>query len=145
VTSEGRLPFKPSFGTRATDVTATHHSFDRWLQRYGDAWTEGDPAAAAQLFSPEAAYFETPFDPPMIGTAAILRYWAEGAKSAQTQVTFGGTVVSFDGTTGFAQWHARFRRVPSHVLVELDGVLRATFDDKMRCVEFREWWHRRES
>lgn len=126
----------PRAGHRAGQVNATRRSFERWLQAYGAAWTAGDPDAAAQLFSPEARYFETPFDPPVIGTAAIHRYWTEGAKNAQTEVSFAATVVSFDGATGFAQWHATFRRVPSNVLVELDGVLRATFDgDALRGVQ----------
>lgn len=128
-----------------TTATPDRRRFDQWLQAYGFAWSAGDPDGVAQLFSPEARYFETPFDAPMAGTAAIHRYWTEGAKNAQTQVAFKATVISFDGATGFAQWHATFRRVPSDVRVELDGVLRATFDDQMRCVEFREWWHRRES
>ena len=118
--------------------------FERWLRQYGDAWKAGDPDAAAQLFSPGAAYFETPFTPAMVGTAAIHQYWTEGAKNAQTNATFGAKAISFERETGFAQWHATFRRVPSNAFVELEGVLRARFNNDMRCVEFREWWHRRE-
>lgn len=120
-------------------------NFESWLREYGEAWTNGDPDAAARLFSPDAAYFETPFAPAMVGTAAIHQYWTEGAKNAQTDVTFSAKVISFQGKTGFAKWHATFRRVPSQVFVELDGVLLARFDDSMRCAEFREWWHRSES
>ena len=119
--------------------------FKRWLDEYGEAWTSGDPEAAALIFSPDAAYFETPFDPAMVGTAAIRQYWTDGAKNAQTEITFSAKVISFEGATGFAQWHATFRRVPSNAFVELDGVLLARFNDDMCCVEFREWWHRRES
>ena len=119
--------------------------FQQWLERYGKAWVEGDPDAVVQLFSADAAYYETPFDEPMIGTEAIRRYWTEGATKAQTDVTFEATPVSLSGSTGFARWRATFRRVPSKEFVELDGVLSARFDDAMRCEEFREWWHRRET
>jgi glyoxylase I family protein len=119
--------------------------FQRWLDGYGQAWMTGDPQAAVQLFTPSAAYHETPFDSPMVGAEAIRRYWTEGAKNAQTDVQFEATPLWFDGTTGVARWRATFRRVPSMGFVELDGTLLARFDDEMRCEEFREWWHRRES
>lgn len=123
-------------------MTDTH--FHDWLLRYGGAWEQGDPEAAVALFSPSAVYFETPFDEPMAGTEAIRRYWTEGAKDGQTVVRFEASVISFDGKTGFAHWTACFRRVGSGTFVELEGVLRAEFDDLGRCVTFREWWHRRE-
>lgn len=123
----------------------TNEDFQHWLARYGRAWVAGDPDAVVQLFSLEAAYYETPFDEPMIGTEAIHRYWTEGAKNAQSDVTFEATAVTISQRTGFALWRATFRRVPSQVFVELDGVLSAQFDGAMRCSEFREWWHRKET
>lgn len=39
--------------------------FLQWLDRYGRAWVEGDPDAAARLFSDTAAYHEVPFEAPM--------------------------------------------------------------------------------
>jgi len=81
----------------------------------------------------------------MIGHEAIRQYWTEGAMSAQRNVRFSAHPLAFDGRTGYALWTATFERVPSGVLVELDGVLSAAFDEQMRCELFREWWHRRES
>jgi hypothetical protein len=98
-----------------------------------------------QLFSVDAAYYETPFDAPLIGAEDIHRYWTEGAKNGQANVTFEAASIFTDRNVGFARWTATFRRVPSGTLVELDGVLSARFDGEMRCTEFREWWHRRES
>ncbi|OGA15548.1 MAG: hypothetical protein A3G25_07485 [Betaproteobacteria bacterium RIFCSPLOWO2_12_FULL_63_13] len=123
----------------------TDDDFRQWLDRYGDAWREGDPDAAAELFCAGAAYHETPFDAPMIGTAAIHRYWTDGAKNAQTAVSFEAMPILLKKNTGFAHWRATFRRVPSNAYVELDGVLSARFDSAMRCEEFREWWHRKET
>ena len=122
----------------------TLQSFGQWLKRYGAAWVAGDPDAVVGLFSPTAAYYETPFDAPMVGAGAIRQYWTDGAKNAQTNVRFEATPITFNDRTGYARWRATFERVPSAVAVELDGVLAATFDDHMRCEEFREWWHRRE-
>ena len=122
----------------------TLQAFEQWLKRYGAAWVAGDPDAVVELFSPTAAYYETPFDAPMVGAGAIRQYWTDGAKNAQTNVRFEATPITFNDRTGYARWRATFERVPSAVAVELDGVLAVTFDGHMRCEEFREWWHRRE-
>ena len=118
--------------------------FIRWLDAYGRAWETGDVAAVVVLFSPDAAYYETPFDPPMVGLEAIETYWREGAGQAQRDVAFRYHVLSVEGDLGLGHWSASFVRVPSGVRVRLDGILSARFDESGRCVEFREWWHRQE-
>ncbi len=120
-------------------------TFDHWLKLYGDAWSAGDSDGVLHLFSADAVYFETPFDPPLVGHDAIRRYWTEGAENAQRNVKFEAHPISFDGKMGFALWHATFERVSSDARVELDGVLSVHFDAQMLCVVFREWWHRRET
>ena len=117
----------------------TIHDFQLWLERYGQAWMAGDPDAAVQLFSADAAYYEEPFADPMVGSEAIHRYWTEGGKNGQADTAFAATPISVDRDTGFALWRATFRRMPSATFVELDGVLSARFDERMRCTEFREW------
>lgn len=119
--------------------------FQTWLEAYGRAWEEGDAAAAAALFAPDAAYYETPFDPPMTGREAIIAYWQEGAASAQRDVRFQYKALAVAGDLGLNHWTAAFTRVPSGVRVRLDGVMAVRFDTDGRCVEFREWWHRMES
>jgi ketosteroid isomerase-like protein len=119
--------------------------FADWLRRYGAAWIAGDPEAAVRLFTDDAVYFETPFDPPLAGGGAIRRYWSEGARDGQRDVTFAAQPVACDGDSGFARWQATFVRVRNGASVELDGVLAARFAADGRCCEFREWWHRRES
>lgn len=120
-------------------------AFRDWLRRYGRAWIAGDPQAAIELFTPQAAYHETPFDPPMLGEEAIRRYWTEGAQDGQREVTFEAQPIGLHGDTGYARWQATFVRLPGRSSVELDGVLAARFAADGRCCEFREWWHRRES
>lgn len=120
-------------------------AFAAWLRRYGEAWIDRDPAAAVRLFTDDAAYHETPFDPPMLGSEAIRRYWADGAQASQRDVTFSAQAVGVDAQIGYARWQASFVRLPLGSLVELDGVLAARFSPDGRCCEFREWWHRREA
>ena len=51
--------------------SAVTDRFERWLQAYGQAWEARDSAAAVRLFSKNAAYHWTPFDPPYVGRAEI--------------------------------------------------------------------------
>lgn len=116
--------------------------FRAWLDAYGRAWEQGDAKGAMVLFTPAAFYYETPFDPPLVGLDAIHDYWKAGAGQAQRDVAFGYEVLAVAGDTGIAHWVATFTRVPSGVSVQLDGVLTARFDVAGHCTEFREWWHR---
>lgn len=122
----------------------TDAHFTRWLTAYGRAWETGDAAAVVGLFAPDAAYHETPFDPPMVGLEAIAAYWREGAGQGQRDVSFHFEVLSVAGDLGLCHWSAEFVRVPSASHVQLDGVMAVRFDGDGRCVEFREWWHRQE-
>ena len=126
-------------------MSMSSRQFAHWLYRYRVAWEQGDPDAVVALFSEDAAYHETPFDPPMVGAAAIRRYWEDGARDGQADVRFEAEITGIDGSIGYAWWRARFTRTPGSSMVQLDGILRATFDDTGRCTTFREWWHRRET
>jgi hypothetical protein len=121
-----------------------NQTFEGWVRRYGDAWEQQDADAAADLFSADAKYYETPFDSPMEGRQAVHAYSREGA-SMQRDIRFGYDVVATTGETGIARWTSSFTRVPSGIAVKLDGVLIAQFDGEGRCTEFREWWHRDET
>jgi hypothetical protein len=114
------------------------------LDAYGRAWEAGDTVAAAQLYSDDVAYYETPFDAPARGTRGVRDYSAIAA-AAQRDVHFWHEPYAVKGNTGIARWGASFVRVPSGVCVELDGIFVLKFDDDGRCSELREWWHRRET
>ena len=116
--------------------------FDSWLRGYGRAWEGRDDAAAAALFSPEAEYYWTPFDPPQRGRAEIAAAW-NGAVQGQRDIAFRYEVIATSGARGTAHWHTRFVSVPDGATIELDGILIAEFAAAGQCRVFREWWHRR--
>ena len=58
-------------------LTVAH--FERWLEAYGRASAQNDPAASAALFAENAEYYETPFADPLVGREAIYQYWRLGA------------------------------------------------------------------
>jgi ketosteroid isomerase-like protein len=120
-----------------------HRTFDSWLQAYGSAWENKDPAAAAGLFSEDATYRETPFDEPAHGREAIAEYWAR-VTAGQEGIRFGHEVLMVADDMGIARWWASFLSIRSGNHVEVDGIFVIRMDAGGRCEEFREWWHSRE-
>lgn len=118
----------------------TSRDFETWLDAYKIAWESRDAAAAAALFTADAEYYWTPFDPPQRGPEQIAQAW-QGAVSQQKDVNFTASVIAIANDRGVAQWHTRLSSVPKGERVELDGVLIAEFADARHCRVFREWWH----
>lgn len=125
-------------------MTMTREEAEAWLTNYGEAWTRGDPALAASLFSEDCRYHETPFDAPAVGRAGVLRYW-QAVPDRQRDVRFSFAVLGVDGDRVLAHWTAAFRRVSTGAQVALDGVFLLEFTEARTCRTLREWWHRSET
>jgi ketosteroid isomerase-like protein len=120
----------------------TLDSFDKWMGLYRKASEDSDLEAAADLFSQDAEYYETPFSDPVIGREAIYRYWSEAAQ-AQKDIHFSFEILDVKGNLGIALWKGEFVSVKADSHVLLDGVFLVEFDGQGQCKKFREWWHRR--
>jgi uncharacterized protein (TIGR02246 family) len=116
-------------------------TFESWLAAYKHAWEDRDPEAAADLFTADANYHETPFEAPARGREGIRDYWS-GATRYQEGIEFSYEVLATAENMGIAHWHAEFTRLTSDPTVELDGIFLVALDAGGRCTEFREWWHK---
>jgi hypothetical protein len=121
----------------------TLDGFKEWMDMYGKACEDSDPKIAAELFTQNAEYYETPFDEPMIGQDAIYRYWS-GASLALKDVQFSYEILAVKRNLGIALWQGKFVSVKSGNHVVLDGVFLVEFDEQEKCSILREWWHRQE-
>jgi len=118
-------------------------TFGAWLDALKRAWEERDARAAANLFSVDAVYRETPFEEPMRGREAILKYW-EHVPKTQDRVKFDYQILEVSKARGIARWQASFLRIRTGVLVNLDGVMVAYMNTENQCTLFEEWWSRQE-
>lgn len=121
-------------------MTIDAAAFTAWLDRYKRAWEERDADQADDLFTEDATYAETPYDPPKAGRAGIHDYWANIVLD-QRDVRFDHEVLACNGDTGLAHWRASFRKLPDNELIEFDGIFSCAFADDGRVQRFREWWH----
>jgi uncharacterized protein (TIGR02246 family) len=119
-------------------------SLQGWLEAYGRAWETRDPRLAAELFSEDATYQETPFVAPLHGRAAIRQYWADKVEKSQENVRFESELLAVAGNLAIAHWWASFVRVKTGKQVRLDGIFLLTFDAGGRCLKLQEWWVRQE-
>jgi hypothetical protein len=119
-----------------------HAVLDSWLGAYKRAWEGRDPKAAANLFTADATYHETPFDEPSRGRKGILDYWSEVPRT-QEGIEFSYEVLATTEAGGVAHWRSEFTSLPSRSAVDLDGILLVKLDADGKCTEFREWWHKR--
>jgi ketosteroid isomerase-like protein len=112
---------------------------DAWLAAYGAAWEAHDGAAAAALFTEDAAYEWGPFEAPLAGRAAIRERW-EAATAGQGSVRFAAQPVGRDGDRAFVRWQVSLHAPGSARPVELDGIFVLDFAPDGLCKRLQEWW-----
>jgi uncharacterized protein (TIGR02246 family) len=108
-----------------------------WVDAYAAAWRAGDPAAAGELFAPDAAYTFDPFGPGLRGRAQIVAHWTQ-AIGAQSELELEIEPPFVDGDRAATAWRARFVRDGERV--ELAAALLLRFGADGRCTELREFW-----
>ena len=116
-------------------------AFESWLDAYKRAWETRDPEAAADIFTMDATYHETPFEEPVRGREGIRNYWSDATRY-QEGIEFSYEILAITETSGIAHWRSGFTRLTSNSAVELDGIFLVRLDADGKCTEFREWWHR---
>lgn len=110
-----------------------------WLRGYERAWESRDAQIAADLFTADARYFETPFSEPFQGHEGIAEYW-RNVTADQRNVDFRFDLVAVTGATAVAQWSATFELASTGAQLTLDGVFILEFADNGTVSQLREWW-----
>ena len=120
---------------------------NKFLASYKQAWETRDPDLAANLFTRDAHYWETPFGEPIVSREGIRAYWKANT-DVQQDIHFTVRNSFTVGHTLVAEWGCTYTHKPSGSPAaagerrELAGVLLADFyGEEVRT--FREYWHRR--
>ena len=114
--------------------------FQRWLDRYVEAWRSNDPKAVGDLFSEDAGYRWNPWDEPTVGRERIVQAWT-GEPDAPGSWEASYEVVAVDGDVGVAQGRTNYLEghhgFPGK---SYDNIFVCRFDADGRCREFTEWF-----
>ncbi|HKW64700.1 MAG TPA: nuclear transport factor 2 family protein [Candidatus Acidoferrum sp.] len=125
-------------------MSVTREQFAAWLGKYGQAWEARDAKAAAELYAENGTYQVTPFVEPMRGRAVILEYWKHVAKTEES-IQFGSEILALTPEHGIARWWATLVIVPQQLKTKLDGIFVIALDDRGKCLQLREWWHKHQA
>jgi hypothetical protein len=109
---------------------------DAWLAGYERAWRAPWTSELHRLFSADASYLTAPFDPPIIGAAAIADFWEREREGPDEQFTMTSEIVAVDGHTAVARVEVKYAAPPATHYRDL-WVMR--FDSLGRCRAFEEW------
>jgi ketosteroid isomerase-like protein len=114
-------------------VAMTRDDVLRWVSAYERAWRDGDLGAVAMLFTDDATYRESPYEPAHIGHEAIRAFWL--VDEGRT-FTVDAAVVAVDGATAVVWLEVRYRDPTPQEYRDL-WVLR--FAEDGRVAAFEEW------
>jgi hypothetical protein len=126
-------------------------SAQAWLEAYISAWKSYDPAEIAALFADDVVYRYYPNSDPVTGVDAVVATWVGEsnvgqASSVDPPDTYEAVYspVAIDGEVVVATGTTTYRETPDGPVTQVfDNCFVMRFDDRGRCTEFVEYYHRR--
>lgn len=112
--------------------------FQMWLDKLGKAWVEKDPDAVLNLFDQTIKYFENVLDEPYIGKEKVYDLWKVVPES-QKDISFIGEILMTKGNIAIANWKAKFTKIMSGEIEEIDGIFLFELNDDGKCTLFKQW------
>ena len=105
----------------------------RWVDDYERAWREGDADAVERLFTENATYRRSPYEPSVIGHDGIKAFWLEDAGRS---FSMDATVLTVDDDLAIVRVDV-FYRTPTEQEYRDLWILRFATDG--RVADFEEW------
>jgi ketosteroid isomerase-like protein len=110
-----------------------HDDVKRWVDGYERAWRDSDREAVVQLFSDDATYRASPYEPSATGHDAIKAFWLDDAGKS---FAMNAHVVAVDGDVAIVRVDVVYDGPPEQEYRDL-WVLRFAPDG--RVADFEEW------
>ena len=107
-----------------------------WLAGYEAAWRAPGTAGLARLFTEDATYLQSPYQPPVTGLDAIGRMWETEREGPDEVFTLAADIVAVDGLVAVVRAEVRYGDPPTQEYRDL-WVIRFAGDG--RCAWFEEW------
>lgn len=105
----------------------------RWVGDYERAWREDDVAAVATLFSEDAAYRASPYEPSRVGHPAIEACWSQDVGRT---FSMDARVLAVDGDMAVVRVDVRYETPTEQ---EYRDVWLLRFAPDGRVDDFEEW------
>jgi ketosteroid isomerase-like protein len=122
-------------GTQAARAT-----YERLMEEFGRGWEAARPSAMAEVFSEDATFVASPFEPALRGRTAIADYWGD-VPQEQAAITFRSGEIFAAGPWFATEFTCTFRRIKTGDWVQVSGAFFCeTTGEKIS--EMRMYWER---
>jgi hypothetical protein len=108
----------------------------RWIGEYERAWRTPGTAILEQLFTSDATYVASPFEPAIRGRAAIAAFWEAERQGADEIFSMAWEPVAVENNVGIARLEVRYGDPTTRIYRDLWVV---TLDENGLCTAFEEW------
>ena len=108
----------------------------QWLAAYETAWRTAGTEGLAGIFTDDASYVQSPYQPPVVGLDAIRRMWDEEREGPDEVFTMTTEIVAVDGPTAVVRAEVRYG---DPIRQEFRDLWVMCLDDDGRCRWFEEW------
>lgn len=98
-----------------------------WLDAFGRAWSERDPALVLALFTHDARFQERRFRRPLSGRDAIVRHWETMVRGQQRDVEITYDLLALRAGQAFVHWRGSFTWLPIGRTMEVDAIAQVAF------------------
>ncbi len=110
--------------------------FGSWIAAYERAWRTSGTEPLAELFTADARYRPAPFEPPVVGVAAIARFWEAERDGPDETFSLQAELIAADRATGVVRAEVTYGQPPRRTYRDLWVI---TLDGDGRCSAFEEW------
>ncbi len=107
----------------------------QWVERYEQAWRDRDADAVPRLFTDDARYLQSPYEPPHVGLDAITAFWREEDDDGEV-FTMTAEPVAVDGHHAVVRAEVRYG---DPLRQEYRDLWVLHFADDGRVEHFEEW------
>ena len=118
------------------DTTDGVRAVETWVAGYERAWRAPGTDTLAALFTPDAAYFKSPYAEPVTGLAAIAEMWEAERDGPDEAFAMTSELVAVQRDTAVVRVEVRYGRPVRQEYRDL-WVVRFAADG--RCSFFEEW------
>ena len=113
-----------------------HSDFADWVERYEAAWRDPGTQALAGLFTTDASYSTSPYEPPFEGLEEIERMWERERDGPEEVFTMRSQIVAVDGHRGVIRAEVDYGEPIEQSYRDLWIV---ELREDGRCRAFEEW------
>jgi ketosteroid isomerase-like protein len=110
-----------------------------WVEAYVRAWTSNDPTEIGALFTEDALYYTSPYEPAWRGRDGIVATWLE-RKDEPGGWTFRWEILAIAGDLGFVRGRTDYAATTDAAAETYSNLWVIRLDAAGRCAEFTEWW-----